>query len=175
MDNSHFHPYQISNQTDARVELKISGARKLVLIITWRLLPLFIFTMMGILAIENKGFPWQVKLGLAFVAVVAGSMLLVRIIHRISITPTSITVIVYRLFYDNQVEYLLTGVDHILVHFNDQGRGGAIFYYLKLKTGKKVEFMRQPTISSTREDMEMVSEQLKKITNLRVEIEERKL
>lgn len=175
MDNSYFHPYLVLHQTLDGIELKISGARKLVLIITWRLLPFFIFSMLGILAIESTDFPWKIKLGLVFIAVLAMSMLLVKILHRISISPTSISVTVYRLFYNRQLRYSLKDIENITVYFSDQVRSGAILYYLKLKSGKKVEFMRQPAISSTRDDMEKVCEQLRRITKLKVEIRERKL
>jgi len=176
MDYSQFHPYQVTEQGVNNLQLNISGIRKAVLIITWRLLPIFIIAMMVILAVETnngQGLPLKIKLGLAFIALVACAMFLVKIIFQININSTFIEIVSYRFFFNSTKKYFLSEVTHIQALFSDHVRGGAIFYTLQLKNQKQVEFMRQPTISSTREDMMIVCSKLQEVTKMEVKIKER--
>lgn len=162
-------PYVIVEESNDRVLLIVSRARKFLFLFAFKLLPAFIVCMIPVLFLtSSNGTPVAFVVLMAVCALITALLLFFkRVIHQVMITDKFVETISVKGFKKGTQQMLLHDVSHIYLQVV-YGKGGGALFKLCMNDGKEHEFVVIPYLNMKKVKIQMLCARLKEITGLSI-------
>lgn len=164
-----FQPYQFVQDSAKCIELKVTKTRERLFYFTFRVMPIvFCGNAFALFWLQKTPQTYFLN-GLAVLVVMLAAMFwFQQPIFSVTITPSWISLV--RLKYNGKEEIIFAtqDADYIQVSMSG-GKGGGIFYKLKLKSGKKIPILTIPVLYMSRKQKEAISQRLQQLTQLSIQ------
>ncbi len=168
---NHFHPYHAHSPSVHELHLTLPSWMVAISFLAWRAIPLLMLSLIaGLFIFEEKNLPWFIQTTLVLLVPLAVFMMTNKVIREVIIASSIVKIRSMRFFSSVTTTYPLSEIARLEVSVNNQIRGGAIFYNLKLKNDKSVRLLNQPTLLVDAQMMKNVLQELKRITQLEVTV-----
>jgi hypothetical protein len=162
-----YEPYIIVEESNDRVLLTVSRARKFLFVFAFRFIPLFLLCMIPVLFyFYDGGIPISFIIAVAVCALITALLLFFKkVIHQVMVIDTVVETVFVKGFKKGTQQLLLQDASHIYLQVV-YGKGGGAIYSLCMKDGNQHEFLVVPYLNMKKARIQMLSVRLKEITGL---------